>query len=108
MEMRDEFFSSVQAREVNTSASWVSHLEDIVFQWEDLDLNMHSLSTRHRLSFITFTSTTNDFDEDSLVENAILSDIEEANENYSSSTPVSEQQNEFLPGCREFVFFHDE
>ena len=55
MEMRDEVISSVGTHEVDTSGCQVSELEDIEYNWWDLDLNTVSFSTKHRHSIFRFS-----------------------------------------------------
>ena len=45
MEMRDEVLSSVGAQDLDTSSYQVSDLEDILFNWEDSQLDMHAVFT---------------------------------------------------------------
>ena len=44
MDFGDEILSSVGAQDLDTSGYQVCDLEDIDFHWEDLDLNMDSVS----------------------------------------------------------------
>ena len=43
MEMRDEVLSSVGAQDMDTSSYQVSDLEDIMFNWENSQLDMHAV-----------------------------------------------------------------
>ena len=89
MEMRDEVFSSVGAQDLDTSSYQVSDLEDIVFNWENSQLNVDAV---FRPGIDTpFSSTT--FDDllmgDGSVENPILLDEVEDKENAVPTTPES-------------------
>ena len=81
MEMRDEVLSSVGAQDLDTSSYQVSDLEDIVFNWEDSQLDMDAV---FRPGIDTpFSATT--FEDllmgDGSVENPIVLDEEEDKEN---------------------------
>ena len=95
MEMRDEVLSSVGPQNLDTSSYQVSDLEDIVFNWENDQLD---LDVVFRPGINTpFSPTT--FDDlligDGSVENPFLLDEEEDKEHAAPpSTPVSERPTE--------------
>ena len=94
MEMREEVLSSVGAQDLNTSNYQFSDLEDIEFDWEDLQLDMDAV---FRSGIDTPFSPTA-FDDllmgDGSVENPILLDEEEDKVNAPPTTPVSERPTE--------------
>ena len=88
MEMRDEVLSNVGAQDLDTSSYQMSDLEDMVFNWENSQLDMDAV---FRPGIDTPFSTTI-FDDLSLagsVENPIVLDKEEDKENSPPSTPES-------------------
>ena len=95
MEMRDEVLSSVRVQDFDTSSYQVSDLEDIDFNWENSQLDMHAV---FRPSIdIPFSPTT--FDDllmgDGSVENPIVLEEEEDKENAPPpTTPESVRPTE--------------
>ena len=94
-EMKDEVLSSVGAQDLDTSSYQISDLEDIVFNWENSQLDMDAV---FRPSIDTpFSPTTfDDFSMEGSVENPIVLDEEEDKENASTlpSTPESVRPTE--------------
>ena len=95
-EMREKILPSVGVQDLDTSSYQVSDLEDIVFNWENLQLVMHAV---FRPGIDTpFSRTT--FDDlligDGSVENPIVLDEEEGKENAPSppTTPESVRPTE--------------
>ena len=94
MEMRDDVLSSVGAQDLDTSSYQVSDLEDIEFNWENLQLDMDSV---FRPGIDTpFSPTVFDYllMGDGSVEKPIVLDEEQDNENAPPTTPVSERPTE--------------
>ena len=95
MEMRDEVLSSVRVQDFDTSSYQVSDLEDIDFNWENSQLDMHAV---FRPSIdIPFSPTT--FEDlmmgDGSVENPIVLEEEEDKENAPPpTTPESVRPTE--------------
>ena len=93
MEMRDEVLSSVGAQDLDTSSYQVSDLDDIVFNWENSQLDMDSVF-RPGIDN-PFSPTV--FDDllmgDGSVENPIVLDEEEDKEN-APRTPESVRPTE--------------
>ena len=104
MEMRDEVLSSVGAQDLDTSSNQVSDLEDIVFNWEDSQLDMDAVFRRGIDT--PFSPTT--FDDLSMggsVENPILLDEEGDMENSpapSTRESVRPMEPPRLQGSRAF------
>ena len=81
MELRDEVISSVGAQDLDTSSYQVSDLEDIVFNWEDSQLDMDAVF-RPGIDTPFWPTTFEDFlMGDGSVENPIVLDEEEDKEN---------------------------
>ena len=94
MEMRDEVLSSLGAQDLDTSSYQVSDLEDIVFDWEDSQLDMDAVFRPGRDT--PFTPTTfDDLSMEGSVENHIVLDKEEDKENSApTTTPESVRSTE--------------
>ena len=94
MEMRDEVHSRVGAQDLDTSSYQVSDLEDIEFNWENLQLDMDSVFRPGKDT--PFSPTV--FDDllmgDGSVENPIALDEEQDKKNAPPTTPVSEHPTE--------------
>ena len=89
IEMRDEVLSSVGAQDLDTSSYQVSDLEDIEFNWENLQLEMDAV---FRPGIDTPFSPTiiDDLSMEGSVENPLVLDEEEDKENAPPpSTPES-------------------
>ena len=90
-EMREEVLSSVGAQDTDTRGYELSKLEDIVFSWEDLAVDMDSVY-RPGIDTPFSPSIFDDFQiEGSTSANPILNDDEEDKEN---SAPTSTQEYE--------------
>ena len=93
MEMREEVLSSVGTQDLGTSSYQVSDLEDIDFNWENLQLDMDAV---FRPGIDTAFSPTifDDLSMEASVENSIVLDEEEDKENAAPSTPESVRPTE--------------
>ena len=93
--MREEVLSSVGAQDLDTSSSYqVSDLEDIEFNWEDLQLDMDAVF-RPGIDTPFSPTTFDDLSMEGSVENLIALDEEEDMENSApTTTPVSERPTE--------------
>ena len=92
MEMRDELLSSVGAQDLDTSSYQVSDLEDIVFNWENSELDA---VFRPGIDTPFSPTTFDDLSMEGSVENPIVLDEEEDKENSApTTTPVSERPTE--------------
>ena len=94
MDLRDEVLSSVGAQDLDTSSYKVSDLKDIVFNWENSQLNMDAV---FRLGIDTpFSPTTvDDSSMEGSVENPIVLDEEQDKKNATApTTPESVRPTE--------------
>ena len=92
MEMRDEVLSSVGAQDLDTSSYQVSDLEDIVFNWEDSQLDS---VFRPGIDTLFAPYTFDDLSMGGSAENPIVLGEEEDNENSApTTTPVSDRPTE--------------
>ena len=79
-EMREEVFSSMGAQDLDTSIYQVSDLEDIEFNWENLQLDMDAVF-RPGIDTPFSPTTFDDLSMEGSVENPIVLDEEEDKEN---------------------------
>ena len=93
MEMRDEVLSSVGAQDLDTSSYEVSDLEDIEFDWENLQLDMDAVF-RSGIDTTFSPITFDDLSMERSVQNPIVLDEEENKENDPPSTLESVRSTE--------------
>ena len=93
-EMREEVLSSVGAQNLDTSSYQVSDLEDIEFNWENLQLDMDAMFRPGIDTPFSPTTFDNLLMGDGSVENPIVLDEEEDKEN-TPTTPESAGPTEF-------------
>ena len=93
IEMRNEVLSSVGAQDLDTSSYQVSDLEDIEFNWENLQLDMDTV-LKPRIDTPFSSNIFDDLSMGGSVENPILLDQEEEKENTLPSTPESVRPTE--------------
>ena len=95
MEMRDELLLSVGSQNMDTSGYQVSEQENIEFHWEVPDLNMNA-AFRAGIDTPLYSSTFDNFELGSMIENRILMDEEQDKENSSPPTkrPVSDRSTQ--------------
>ena len=107
MEMRDEVLSSVGARDLDSSSYQVSDLEDIEFNWEDSQMDMHALF-RPGIDTPFFPSTFDDlFMGDGSGETPFCWTKRKTRRMLVHQHPsLSDPRN--LPGCREVALLEQE
>ena len=88
IEMRDEVHSSVGAQDLDTSSYQVSDLQDIEFNWENLQLDMGAVF-RQGIDTPFSPTTFDDLSMEGSVENPIVLDEEEDKVKAPPSTPES-------------------
>ena len=81
IEMREEVLSSVGAQDLDTSSYQVSDLEDIVFNWDNSQLDMDAVFRPGIDTPFSLTTFDNLLMDNGSVENAIVLDDEEDKEN---------------------------
>ena len=91
MEMTDEVLYSVGAQDLDTSSYQVSDLEDIVFNWENSQLEMDAVFRPGIDNPFSPTIFDDLLMGDGSVENPIVLNEEEDKENAPPTTPVSER-----------------
>ena len=93
MEMRDEVLSSVGAQDLDTSSYQVSDLEDIEFNWENVQLDLDAVF-RPGIDTPFSPTTFDDLSMEGSVENPIVLDGEEDKANAPPSTPQTVRPTE--------------
>ena len=90
-EMREEVLSSVGAQNLETSSYQVPDLEDIEFNWENLEMDA---VFRPGIDTLFSPNTFDDLSMEGSVENLIVLEEEEDKENSPPTTPVSDRPTE--------------